>query len=45
MTTERTVDVGVGGDRKVGWGWTSLEKGGIDNIGGLHKIRASLATM
>ena len=25
MTTERTVKVGVGGDREVGWGW-------VDNI-------------
>ena len=35
MTTERTVNVGVGGDREVGeGGWTRFEKGGIGNIGG-----------
>ena len=40
MTTERTVEVGVGGDRKVGGGgWTTFEKGQIGNIGGIHKIR------
>ena len=35
MTTERTVEVGVGGDREVGGGggWTTFEKGGIGNIG------------
>ena len=33
MTTERTVKVGVGGNREVG-GWTTFEKGGIGNIGG-----------
>ena len=36
MTTERTVEVGVGGDNEVkrGVGWTTFEKGGIDNIKG-----------
>ena len=35
MTTERTVEVGVGGDREVGVGmWATFEKGGICNIGG-----------
>ena len=37
MTTEITVEVGVGGDREVGGGrgggWTTVEKGGIGNIG------------
>ena len=38
MTTEITVEVGVGGDREVGGGgggggWTTFEKGGIGNIG------------
>ena len=34
MTTERTVEVEVGGDRDVGEGegWTTFEKGGIGNI-------------
>ena len=40
MKTERTVEVGVGGDRKVGGGgWTTFEKGQIGNIGGIHKTR------
>ena len=35
MTTERTVNVGVGGDREVKeGGWIRFEKGGIGNIGG-----------
>ena len=38
MTTERTVEVGVGGDREIG-GWTTCEKWGIGNLRGLHKIR------
>ena len=39
MTTERTVELGIGGDRKVcgvgggGGGLTTFEKGGIGNIG------------
>ena len=34
MTTEITVEVGIGGDREVGGGgWTTFEKGGIGNIG------------
>ena len=37
--TERTVGVGVGGDREVKeGGWTKLEKWKVDNMGGLHKI-------
>ena len=35
--TEKTVGVGVGGDREVGWGWVGqkLKKGeGVGNIGG-----------
>ena len=40
MTTERTVEVGVGGDRKVGGGgWTIFEIGQIGNIGDIRKIR------
>ena len=40
MKTESTVEVGVGGDRKVGGGgWTTFEKGQIGNIGGIHKTR------
>ena len=35
MTTERTVEVGVGGDREVGGGgWATFEKGEIGYIGG-----------
>ena len=38
MTTERTVEVKVGGDRDVGEGggrrWTTFEKWGIRNVGG-----------
>ena len=37
MATERTVKVGVEGDRK--FFFLTFEKGGIGNIGGLHKIR------
>ena len=34
-TTEKTVGVGFGGDRKVGGGgWTKFEKGEWRNIGG-----------
>ena len=35
MTTERNVNVGVGGDREVGeGGWTRFEKGGLGYIWG-----------
>ena len=34
MTTERTVEVGVGGDREVGGGWATFEKGEIGYIEG-----------
>ena len=35
MTTEKIVEVGVGGNREVGGegGWITFEKGGIGNIG------------
>ena len=33
-TTEKTVGVGFGGDRKVRGGWTKSEKGEWRNIGG-----------
>ena len=39
--TERTVGVGIGGDREVGGrGWTKFEKGIVGNIGevGLHIV-------
>ena len=35
--TEKTVGVGVGGDREVGWGgggWGKIGKRGVGNIGG-----------
>ena len=35
-TPEITVGVEVGGDRQ--GGWEKFEKGGVGNIGGLHKI-------
>ena len=48
-TTERTVGLGVGGDSKVGGGGGGLDKvlkrrGGVGNIGGLHKIGRGLST-
>ena len=40
MTTERTVEVWVGGDREVGGGARQhLKKGGLVILGVLHKIR------
>ena len=36
---KRAVGSRVGSDRKGGRGWTKLEKkGGVGNIGGLHKL-------
>ena len=36
--TERTADVGVGGDREVGQGWTKFDKGRAGNIRGLAPL-------
>ena len=33
-TTERTVGVGVGGNRERGGGWTKFQRGEVGNIGG-----------